>query len=595
MIPAIVFALLLCITSSAPASHMTQEMLDHQARTGAPWSKGEVLTVMAKLYAVFENPLTIFKTLTSDEPYECRTGFNDPPDEPCDGQDGREDGNVGNDWLPTAAKFLRLGFHDCLKYKDVSGGCDGCLEFTNMFIRYNDKASGDKRNRARLDALAGDNNNLAFAADVLEKIYTTPSFPAIATPLKSSLQKTGKSRADLWALATLASTHYTMHQNNLACQGNGDDETGGRCGHIYHHDNPGHPCEIDMAFSMEFLTGRRDCPARDKPTDPRWYRSRPYETTRKEAGPNPHGNGKATANFFRDWFGMSRRETVAILGAHSLGSLHGVTNLFKYDWKRAQTHLLNNQYYRILAQKPSLMAACGDAPTHPKFTGGPSGSLAPTGWFVRPIRKCVSGGPFEWFHYYRRCPECLGNTNIETEGDGTFRSDYCCKQCATKKAADVDPKCFTKVTKDETAIPVDTGLYFDFQTGEGGIPLGCPGFGAGKFEWSVAAINSGDGRLVDYYTTEPKCDLQHLNDGPGSLEMHEVVELYANDQKAWVDDFIPALQKMLGNGYSDGELSLSFDLKGVACKRVGKYFCTHTDLAAVEVTELGEVLEEEEV
>ena len=40
---------------------------------------------------------------------------------------------------PSAAKFLRLAFHDCLLYTDGRGGCDGCLEWTNMGISYEKK------------------------------------------------------------------------------------------------------------------------------------------------------------------------------------------------------------------------------------------------------------------------------------------------------------------------------------------------------------------------------------------------------------------------------------------------------------------------
>ena len=35
----------------------------------------------------------------------------------------------------TAPKYLRLGFHDCVKYKDGTGGCDGCLNWHNMGVR----------------------------------------------------------------------------------------------------------------------------------------------------------------------------------------------------------------------------------------------------------------------------------------------------------------------------------------------------------------------------------------------------------------------------------------------------------------------------
>ena len=34
--------------------------------------------------------------------------------------------------VPNAAKMLRLGFHDCLKYKDGTGGCDGCLNWEGV-------------------------------------------------------------------------------------------------------------------------------------------------------------------------------------------------------------------------------------------------------------------------------------------------------------------------------------------------------------------------------------------------------------------------------------------------------------------------------
>ena len=36
----------------------------------------------------------------------------------------------------SAPKVLRLTFHDCLKYDDGTGGCDGCLNWSGMGIRY---------------------------------------------------------------------------------------------------------------------------------------------------------------------------------------------------------------------------------------------------------------------------------------------------------------------------------------------------------------------------------------------------------------------------------------------------------------------------
>merc|ERR1712179_397916 len=34
--------------------------------------------------------------------------------------------------MNNAPKHLRLGFHDCIKYADGSGGCDGCLNWKGM-------------------------------------------------------------------------------------------------------------------------------------------------------------------------------------------------------------------------------------------------------------------------------------------------------------------------------------------------------------------------------------------------------------------------------------------------------------------------------
>ena len=37
------------------------------------------------------------------------------------------------------AKILRLAFHDCVKYKDGSGGCDGCLNWKGVGTFFKDK------------------------------------------------------------------------------------------------------------------------------------------------------------------------------------------------------------------------------------------------------------------------------------------------------------------------------------------------------------------------------------------------------------------------------------------------------------------------
>ena len=82
---------------------------------GAPWTREEVLAVKAKLFAIFET----------------WGGYNALKE--------IYDGHSPADWtdVPNAAKMLRLGFHDCVKYKDGSGGCDGCLNWDGVDVQFN--------------------------------------------------------------------------------------------------------------------------------------------------------------------------------------------------------------------------------------------------------------------------------------------------------------------------------------------------------------------------------------------------------------------------------------------------------------------------
>ena len=64
------------------------------------------------------------------------------------------------------------------------------------------------------------NNGLGYTVEVLEHIYTDPEFPKdLAPTLSVSLKGSGKSRADLWALATIAAVEYGVETNNFVCDG----------------------------------------------------------------------------------------------------------------------------------------------------------------------------------------------------------------------------------------------------------------------------------------------------------------------------------------------------------------------------------------
>ena len=87
-----------------------------------------------------------------------------------------EIGSTGGNFqtFPSEAKFLRLGFHDCVKYEDGSGGCDGCLNWHNMGFRHDRKAEFEYDPPTK-----GDNNGLRHTVEVLEELYTNPDFPKV--------------------------------------------------------------------------------------------------------------------------------------------------------------------------------------------------------------------------------------------------------------------------------------------------------------------------------------------------------------------------------------------------------------------------------
>ena len=49
--------------------------------------------------------------------------------------------------------------------------------------------------------------------------------------------------------------------------------------------------------------------------------------------------------------------------------------------------------------------------------------------------------------------------------------------------------------------------------------------------------------------------------------MHEIVEKFANDEQAWINEFVPAFQKMQENGYDPGTLTSSPNTwQGLVCR-----------------------------
>ena len=152
--------------------------------------------------------------------------------------------------------------------------------------------------------------------------------------LQVSLRDSGKSRADLWAFAAIAAVEYTTETNNMVCDGTHNDNPILQCNYKILNDQK---CHTDFPRPIKFRTGRRDCAEQ--------IGDQPYITTKEESHARPVGNGRDTVEFFKKDFGFTGRETVAIMGAHTIGIFHSDISLFRYTWTGMSTMSFNNDYF----------------------------------------------------------------------------------------------------------------------------------------------------------------------------------------------------------------------------------------------------------
>ena len=167
---------------------------------GLPWTPEETLIVKAKLHEVFNKKAAVTKEYLKLHP---ELGLSKWPESKS---------------LPNAPKILRRGFHGCLKYSDGSGGCNGCLNNTHLGLANRHNCTKGQDNSMLPNSVKTDNAGLELTANILEEIFTNPSFPPSAESLPASLAETGKSRADLWNFAQAVAVERGINNNNEKCE-----------------------------------------------------------------------------------------------------------------------------------------------------------------------------------------------------------------------------------------------------------------------------------------------------------------------------------------------------------------------------------------
>ena len=329
--------------------------------------------------------------------------------------------------LPDIAKVIRLAFHDCIK-DDETGGCNGCLNFEGMGT----ESPGIISQMCMLDETCPrsshpkttDNNNLLWVSQVLEQVYNARNLPIppwnnnfpATNFTKQSLRKTGKSRADLWAYAGLVAIELAAQYHNNLCepctQAHCASETTTFCAGQVDENSPSCAYKIP---EITFKYGRRDCVERCQGRNKKFRFCSPAH----ENHPDPQGNGNSVTNFFKEDFGLTGRESIALLGAHTFGHANEQISGFRhYPWVMQGLDRLNNEYYKGLVDKGMYrrqFAKSADSKKpcdmeHSSFIGNEQGNPFHVDWLVRSQWQNQDGGPWNWTPFARKCDKRICDT-----------------------------------------------------------------------------------------------------------------------------------------------------------------------------------------
>eukprot|EP00756_Hemistasia_phaeocysticola_P021489 Hpha_TRINITY_DN15778_c1_g3::TRINITY_DN15778_c1_g3_i1::g.40632::m.40632 len=543
---------------------------------GAEWTEEEMLIMKAKLWRLFDTSQSGHITWEWKYMHHAK----DPDPKP----------SLTSRPVPLT---LRMSFHDCLKYTDNTGGCDGCLNFQHGSVG---NLNGPWY-QLQLDlADVSPNNGLQDIVKILEEMYVNGAFPSKTPQLATSLRDSGKSRADWWAFCGIAAVEYAIETNNGVCDDANfevepgytpsrwdwarmDPSNGGaHCNHA--QGEPG--CRVEIPRRIVFKHGRKDCITPDGG----------YDTSKEERHPDPHTNGEGTVAYFTNDFGFNGREIVAILGAHTLGRLHMGTTMLPYVWIKSGGQMFNNQYYRNLVKKPAWFWSHAEGTkngcTKQTDAWGEKGQAR---WLANARLHLKTGGPAFWIQEKLICKDLC----IRDDGRATPKRDEACcgagkkpagAQCkpdadrprgsnATAEDNNVDGGCERfkfHVGLDECMLNVDMGLYKQFGV-QNGIPYGCVGledFNLNEWRksWKAGTTFQSHWSKINGRRAEPECPYNKMEVG-GSAPLHEIIEEFADHQDKWIEAFVPTFEKMLENGYAPGELTEGIDqYTGVECPRV---------------------------
>ena len=252
---------------------------------------------------------------------------------------------------PKPSLLIQLAFHDCLKYEDGTGGCDGCINWKGVGYRSpRDHLRKRKKHPEWIGAWPKDkkttNNKLQLSARSLELIYTLTNWPPGARSLESSLWESGKSRADLWQFAGNVALERVINNTAESCHrgyDNGKANPERQINAIEGRDK----CEMKLERQIPFRTGRVDC----IPDESLKWTPFAFEATKTEKHSNPHGSANQILKDLKEDFNFTARDTISIMALHGLSAGINDEQSTKYSWIGGFNRTFSNIYHKYLNGK----------------------------------------------------------------------------------------------------------------------------------------------------------------------------------------------------------------------------------------------------
>jgi len=561
---------------------------------GAAWSEEDISITRERVFAMISpeeaDKLANYYDYPSDE------GAFRFKDKPFTGRLGLA--SVSENTL------LRLAFHDCLPYKDGTGGCDGCLNWAGMGFRYkNFRMLGDLEEHkdpfwhySPEETTHGGNNGLSRMVDALEKIYTTVNWPYTYTGPQPaiSLREGGKSRADLWAFAAWVALERTVERANRACDL--DYHARQQITLLEGRDK----CDIKINKPYKFYYGRSDCEQTDV--------DYPYKAGKEEKHPDMFGNGDSVVDFVRTNFNLTAADFIALSAVHSAApTVNRWIMGTKYVW--FGNSYLSNMYHKMIAERPTYYWDKGgdntfgyvDEQSDRAYISGEEGTgyrnvtnnyytavgdihgnpVATRSWrltcqnnwdlpeagpcYFRPVEAVDFVGPNKGVMM-----ESCWNGNDE-DGNPTVRDD-CCGRCTDVWFDENGVQHGSENTKLKTyfrsedkfgefgkgfgsnmfALNYEIGFHKKFDIDPEHLrPVGCHNMNMDNPDYAKWIARLQARNEEDEFKSGPDVDCD-LNDyAPDGEPLYKITEAFADDHELWAETFLGAFVKMQANGYTD--------------------------------------------